>query len=156
MEAMFDHGALTDLIIFTLGEQMALATDPNPPPYVGDGVAPNEGGWAEGQPGKGVFVPYVTVVSGGSAPRALGVNSHVPAWAVGFSLRGAGGSRKQVDWVGTTYRRALLGLKQQKFGSPPWKVINVEWVALGPVTRNDATSPASWGTSDTVTIVVDS
>jgi hypothetical protein len=58
--------------------------------------------------------------------------------------------------VGTTYRRALLGLKQQKFGSPPWKVINVEWVALGPVTRNDATSPASWGTSDTVTIVVDS
>jgi hypothetical protein len=152
---MMDHGALTDLVLDALATNMATLTAPDPAPKVGDGVAPVDGGWADGQPGTGVFVPYVTLVSGGAAPRALSPGSHIPVWAVGFSVRCTGGSRKQCDWVATTARRALTGLDKQKFGDPEWKVINVEWASLGPVTRTDATSPAIWSVYDTITVVVD-
>ena len=155
---MFDHGALTDLVLGYLAtafESNVDITSGKEPP-IGDGVAPAEGGWDAGQAGTGVFVPYVVLVSGGAVPVALDIANSVPAWGVGFSLRSFGGSRAQCDWIATQSRRALEGIKRSTFGDPVAKVINVQWVTLGPVARNDSTAPPSWGVFDTVTLVCDS
>jgi hypothetical protein len=155
---MIDHGALTDLVLAHLQAQMAANPDvtAGKVPPVGDGAAPTEGGWADGQAGTGIFVPYVVLVSGGAAPFALDPGSSTPTWAVGWSLRSFGGSRKQCDWMATVAREAIGGLKKETFGTPEvWKVINTQWVSLGPVARNDSTAPPSWSVFDTVNLVAD-
>lgn len=155
---MIDIGVLVDTVIEHL--ETVIAADPGvtsgKEPPVGDNAAPDAGGWANGQPGSGIFVPYVVLATGGSAPRALALSTYVPAWAVGFSLRSHGGSRPQCDWMARVARDAIENLKQTKFGSPVWKVINVEWAALGPMLRNDSTAPPTWSVSDTFTLVCDS
>jgi hypothetical protein len=158
MTGMIDIGVLVDTVIEHL--EAVIAADPGvtagKAPPVGDNVAPDAGGWAAGQPGSGVFVPYVVLATGGSAPRALAQSTSIPAWAVGFSLRSHGGSRQQCDWMARVARDGIAGLKGTKFGEPIWKIINVEWMGLGPMLRNDATAPASWSVNDTVTLVCDS
>lgn len=155
--SVLDHGALTDMVLAYLATGVAanpdVTTGKEPP--IGDGVAPAAGGWVDGQPGSGIFVPYVTLMSGGAAPRALSPASVVPTWAVAFELRSTGGSRSQVDWMAKVARDSLDGLKLQRFGDPSWKVVNVEWVRLGPVTRNDATAPPTWQAADTVSLICD-
>ena len=140
--------------------QAAIAADPSvtagKAPPVGDNVAPAEGGWADGQPGSGIFVPYLVVVTGGGAVRALGQGSVIPAFSISYSLRSHGGSRTQCDWMAKVGRDGIYGVSQVKFGDPLWKVINVEWAQLGPMLRNDSTAPASWSVSDTFLLVVDS
>jgi hypothetical protein len=156
--SMIDIGALVDLVIAQLEGNVAgdpAVTDPTKAPPVGDNLAPATGGWASGQPGAGVFVPYLVLVTGGSVPRALSQDTYIPAFGVGFSLRAHGGSRPQCDWMARVGRDGVVGLKGLKFGTPAWKIINVEWVALGPMLRNDATAPPSWSVSDTLTLVCD-
>ena len=155
---MVDTGALTDLVIAAL--EAAIADDASvtagKAPPVGDNVAPAAGGWANGQPGSGVFVPYLVVVTGGGAPRAQSPGSVIPTFSVSYSLRSHGGSRAQCDWMAKVGRDGIYGVSQVKFGDPLWKVINVEWQQLGPMLRNDSTAPPSWSVSDTFLLVVDS
>jgi hypothetical protein len=124
-------------------------------PPVGDHVAPAGGGWANGQPSSGIFIPYLVLKTGGGAPRALSPASTDPAWALGITLMATGGSRSQCDWMARVGYRAVRGLTQQRFGTPSWKIINVEWSSLGPMLRNDATDPPFWTVSDTITLVCD-
>jgi len=152
---MIDHGALTDLVLETLAAAVAanpdVTTGKEPP--IGDGVAPAGGGWVEGQPGNGVFVPYGVLASGGGAPRALDLGGHVPGFAIGFSLRAHGGSRSQCDWMATVLRSSIEGLSHQTFGADPWKIINIEWPTLGPVSRVDAVAPPFWQVFDTFNLI---
>lgn len=151
---MLDHGLLTDLVLAHLESQVAGLVDSPALPLVGDGVAPDGGGWLEGQPGAGVFRPYVVVASAGAVPRYLDVSSFDPDWGVGFSLRSYGGSRKQCDWMATLSRRAVAGVASLAVGE--WRVIGVEWGTLGPVSRVDATSPPFWQSFDSVSLVLSS
>lgn len=151
--AMLDTGALTDDLLAHL--QTALGTGTTDP-LVGDGVAPADVGWANGQPGSGVFRPYVVLVDSGAVPRALSLQSPIPVWATNWSLRSFGGSRSQVSWMATKARRAVAGFVQHQFGSDPvWKVIGQEWSALGGATRVDATEPKGWQIFDTVSLLCD-
>ena len=156
---MIDTGALTDLLIAHLVAAIAAdpaVTDPAKPPPVGDNVAPAAGGWVDGQPGAGVYVPYLVVVTAGSAPRTLAQSTTVPAWGCGYSVRAHGGNRTQTDWMAKVGRDAIAGLKGHLFGADPaWGIINVEWTGLGPMLRNDSTAPPSWSVADTVTLVAD-
>jgi hypothetical protein len=147
---MIDHGVLTDHVLAALQASFDELT--TPPPLVGDGEAPIDGGWVEGQPGSGAFRPYTVLVSAGAAPRGPDLGSPEPPWAVGFSLRSFAGSRKQCDWIATKARLAVRGLLRDEFDAP-WKVSGVEWQSLGPVVRVDATSPKTWQVFDSTVLV---
>lgn len=151
---MLDHGLLTDLVIARLAEMTATLAPSASLPPVGDGVAPDSGGWIDGQPGSGVFRPYSVVVSGGAAPRYQDLSSFEPDWAVGYSIRSFGGSRKQCDWMATLCRRSMASMVRMDVGG--WSVIGIEWGSWGPVSRSDATSPPFWQVFDTVTLVLSS
>jgi hypothetical protein len=149
-----DHGALTDLFLESL--QTGLGTGPADP-LVGDALAPAGGGWLDGQPGDGVFRPYVVLASGGAAVRGPALSSYDPLiWTVGFSLRSFGGSRSQCDRMAHRARGVISEVAGSLFGDPAWSVISVEWQGLGPVVRVDAVSPPFWQVFDTVSLVVSS
>ena len=154
---LLDRGALTDAVLDHVSTQLAAATGVTvgKVPPLGDHVAPKEGGWVNGQPGSGLFVPYVVLKTGGGAPRALSPATTDPAWAMNFTFVSNGGSRAQCDWMSRALYEAVAGLKNTRFGDPAWKVINVEWSALGAMLRNDATDPPFWSVSDTVLLVCD-
>ena len=148
---MIDTGALTDVFLDSMS--LALDTAGFSATLVGDGTAPAEGGWVAGQPGSGLFRPYVVLVSGGAAPRWQTPASYTPCWAVAFSLRSYGGSRPQCDLMATAARGCADAMGKTEFAS--WKVVNVEWGSLGATTRVDAASPPFWQAFDMVTLVCD-
>lgn len=137
---MIEHGALTDLLLTHLETESGQ--------LVGDGIAPAEGGWADGQPNKGIFVPYMVAVSSGATVE-INDMAYAIDWRVNWSLRSFGGSRKQADWIATKSRNAVEGLLHSTFGTDdPYKIIGVAWSALGPVTRIDTVNPPFWQTFD--------
>jgi len=122
-------------------------------PLVGDGAAPADGGWLHGQPGSGVYRPYVVVVSRGASPQWNDLVDE-GTWSVGFELRSFGGSRRQADLMAHMARLAVDGLVTgQSFGTPVGKVVGTQWVSLGAVVRVDATAPPTWQVFDTITLV---
>jgi hypothetical protein len=151
---MLDHGLLTDLVISHLEDRIAALVSSSALPLVGDGVAPDGGGWLEGQPGQGVFRPYVVVASGGASPRYQNLSTFEPNWGANYSLRSFGGSRKQCDWMATISRQAIEGMVPTAVGT--WQVIGLEWGSLGPVSRVDATAPPFWQVFDSVSLVLSS
>ena len=144
---MLDHGALTDLVLEHLTMQQEVV-------LIGDGVAPLDGGWQKGQPNQNVFRPYAVLVSGGAGVRENAVFTGIdPTWAVTWSLRSFGGSRKQVDWTAHIVRQAIEGLMKKTFGSPTYKIHAVEWQSLGSVSRLDSTDPPFWQAFDSFATV---
>lgn len=146
---MLDTGALTDHVIAQLSQISWLE--------VGDGIAPEKGGWSKGQPDVGQYVPYVVVAFMGARPRTpeLSMSKQEEAWLAQYQLRHHSASREQADWSGTAGRMAVSELlKTQVFGIATHEVTWVEWQSLGGVTRNDSVDPPFWTAIDSLTLHV--
>lgn len=136
---MLDHGALTDAILTQLATSGEL---------IGDGIAPVDGGWLQGQPNQSVFVPYTVLVSTGSNVMINDLDGNLD-WTVNFNLRHFGGSRKQVDWIANKTRSVVDAgvntLLHSTFGTAEvYKVTAIQWQTLGSVNRVDTVNPAFW------------
>lgn len=113
---------------------------------MGDNVAPEEGGWVDGQPQSGLFRPYSVLMLGQSSPSE---DLCEPSeWRVQFSLRHYGGSRRQLSaqanrariemilpWVGTSYVSMHSHLP-----------------SLGSVQRVDSVDPPYWQIYDALEV----
>ena len=143
---MINHGALTDALITRVTTGSAQ--------LVGDGIAPEGGGWATGQPNKGIFVPYIVVVSQGARVSTENFTGFMD-WRVTWSTRNFGGSRKQVDWVAQKSRESIDSINKTLFGESgdQYKIINVEWDSLGAVQRIDTVNPPFWQTFDSFALI---
>lgn len=144
---MLDTGALTDAVIARLADISWLE--------VGDGIAPEAGGWSQGQPNVDQFVPYAVVAFAGARPRTpeLSLAKAEEAWVATFQLRYHGAARSQVDWTGTSCRSAVMGLlRQEVLGSSTFEITWVEWQSLGGVLRNDSVDPPIWNATDSFTL----
>jgi len=140
-------GQLTSQVV------MALAEESNQ--LVGDGIAPDGGGWLSGQPNVSAFVPYGVVVFTGAtlSDPALRYAEQIRSWETGWRLSSFGGSREQCDWVAALVRNALDDCIGQEFGA--YRVTMAQWRSLGPMTRNDSVDPPMWSVSDTFTLRCD-
>lgn len=143
---MINHGLLTDALISKVSSSSGQ--------LVGDGVAPDGGGWASGQPNQGIFVPYIVVVSQGARVVIEDFTNKVD-WHVTWNTRCFGGSRKQVDWIAQKARESIDEMNKTIFGyeALPYKVINVDWENLGAVTRIDTVNPPYWQVFDTFSLI---
>jgi hypothetical protein len=149
---MMDHSALTNLVVQHVNAEIATRVTSALKPLVSVGLAPVDGGWLNGQPGDGVFRPYMVLVAGGAAPRYLDLSSFDPEWAVSFSLRSFGGSYIQCEWMATMIRNSVATIVHKSFGTN-WEIIGLEWESLGPVSRLDVTTPAIWQIFDNLTLI---
>lgn len=145
---MIDTGSMTFLLLHHLSVG-------DPTLLVGDGVAPQEGGWTGGTPNTGSFTPYSVLAFQGAGPTHPDVDKADPEWATRWSIGHYGGSRAQADWVATLSRTRLLASLKQIFGdSDPFKVISIVWTGLGGMSRNDQVDPPYWSASDTAILTV--
>lgn len=151
MSRIFLRGPLTDWLLEHIEASL---TERNVLLLVGDGVAPKEGGWTGGQPGKGKFKPYVVVTTGiarhnAADPLANGDGS----WLAMYNLRGVGGSRQQAEWAADQGREALNAARQIPLDlGGPWTMQQARYETLGGVSRNDSTDPPYWEVPDTVAL----
>lgn len=145
---IFSRGVLTDYLLDRLD------TNLDPRIEVGDGIAPEAGGWTGGQPGEGDFKPYVVLSTGPATKKVqetLGLQS--TSWAATYSLRHVGALRQQADWCADMVRRELNDLKVKAIDlGGPWRILRTEYMSLGPITRNDSTDPAYWELTDSVSL----
>jgi hypothetical protein len=144
---VLDTGVLTDHVLDTFEAQV---TDV----LVGDGIAPEAGGWSKGQPDVDVFVPYAVLAFGGAAPRVsqeMTLGKATETWLASYQVRYHGGSRAQVDWTATKIRAAVESLLKSSFGVEG-SVVWIQWQSLGGVSRNDAVNPPIWTASDNFTL----
>lgn len=147
--AVFTRGFLTDQLNDMLESSLAGKV------LVGDGIAPLEGGWSEGQPGEGEFRTYITINAGPARANnksPLGMSND--SWLVDYSVRAVGGNRQQADWAADRFREALV-VFPSNYGDPNWRVIKRQFVALGAAARNDQVDPPYWELVDSVGLWVE-
>ena len=141
---------LTNQVLAWLRVGLEVAS-PASPILVGDGIAPEEGGWTAGQPGRGEFVPYVTLSGGSGTPApANHLGDRFADWVVSYQLRATGASREQADWIGDRASAALwahVGDKVNLDGTT-WKLIDLRLPNRGAPSRTDATDPPYWEASE--------
>lgn len=149
-----DTGGFTDMLL----ERVTAILENSPTPVlVGDGIAPHGGGWTEGQPGKGSFIPYMTVVFVGGTAQTSGLVQGDRDWMLGYSIKGFHATRKSLDsmmllvrdslaavTVGNKLDHPLIGDKDQ------WQVLKVHYDNLGSVQRVDSVNPPYWQAFDAI------
>lgn len=144
------RGPLTAWVLKVLRDALAEAA-PSSPILVGDGVAPEEGGWSAGQPGRGSFAPYVTLAGGSATPAPVNhIGDRFVDWIVTYQLRATGASREQVDWIGDRVAGVLwarVGAKLTLDGET-WKVVDLRLPSRGAPGRTDTTDPPYWEAAD--------
>jgi hypothetical protein len=123
---------------------------------VGDGVAPPEGGWLQGQPNVSAFRPYLVLVDGGMNPIQTPqlIRTDRPDWNAMWSFRYFGGSRRQVEWIAGQFRPTIHLLRGLEFGTDVYQILNVHPLMMGAVTRNDQVDPPYWQSLDNLTMQV--
>ena len=148
---IFSRGVLTDDLLEHL-ERVSAADIM----LIGDGYAPEDGGWSDGQPGRGKFVPYAIVSTGQGSPgqrEPLGAKD--ASWVQAYSLRYVGGSRQQTDWAADRGRVLLDTYAPRNLPLSPtksWRVQQVQFTSLGAISRNDTVEPPYWECVDAVNV----
>lgn len=116
--------------------------------YVGDHVAPKEGGWIKGQPGTSAFVPYTVIFSG---PISLTQSTFMPGGydaRMTLMTRSFGATREQADTISFQVREALSEKKPDAGGFRT----NLLWPSsIGAADRLDDVDPKMWRVVDTFT-----
>src|SRR5512139_649642 len=138
---MIDTGAMTQKVLDALGNASLL---------VGDGVAPDTGGWITGSPNVDGFLAYTTVGFDGGTPAMPDVTTSTD-WELTFSLRHFGGSRAQCDFQAKAARTAVTAVRHAVVGD--YTIIGVRWASLGPMSRNDQVDPPYWSAYDYVVLM---
>lgn len=153
---MINIGALTDLVLVYLRDQTEQ--------LVGDGLAPDGGGWLNGQPNSGIFVPYITLNGQGAVQKFSSVDtleSAILSWEVLYHLHGHGGSRSQADWIAHRGRTACPGMTGLSFGDDDgsgdlnsYRIIATDLKSVSPTARNMSVDPPFWTVVDTFSFIV--
>lgn len=149
-----DRGVLTDLLVATL--TAGLTNDPAI--LVGDGMAPTAGGWPQGEPGEGDFVPYVVLTCSSWRPAAGTVLTPVSdAWTASYRVGSYGGQREEADYVADRVHQLWprLHLDPAELGhGGEWGFASFEIAEMGEVVRNDQIQPSMWSTTSALTLLV--
>lgn len=133
---MINTGAMVDQVIATLSGALIL---------VGDGVAPEAGGWTQGSPNVDEFVAYSVVAFEGAVPAMPDLSADQD-WDLTLAIGHYGGRRKQCDFQANLVRQTAPQVRSLTVEG--FKIINARFTSLGGVIRNDQVSPPYWGATD--------
>jgi hypothetical protein len=148
------RGLFTDLLIDHVTPLMPATV------LLGDGLAPEAGGWTGQEAGSGAFKPYVVLTTGaGRKNLTEPLRGQDTSWRLSYTVRGVGANRQQADFACDAARPIFSGLQHFSalvgVGNAPWHVLKSEYVALGDVRRNDATDPPLFECVDSLEIWLD-
>ena len=122
---------------------------------VGDGDAPDEGGWDDDPSAPGSSYSPYTVVNPLTTQEATGSigdsNSEIRA---PYSMTSYGISREQVEFFADKSREIAVGLARTDvlLGEDEWRIQQVRVSSIGGVARNDSVRPSEFSQTDVVMI----
>lgn len=123
---------------------------------VGRGSAPPEGGWSGGQPGSGVFKPYVVVKTRPAVPwlvEGLGRQRQKDSWKCAYQFTTFHRLESKTDDAADTVRAAIATFPLAfELGGVDWTIQKIDFGALGATSKNDSTDPAYWEVTDDVSL----
>jgi hypothetical protein len=145
---VIEVGRLTEALITHLQVQTSPAL------VIGDGIAPREGGWQQGQPNVHVFRPYAVVITGpATMARPDRVAPNGSEWSVSYSVRTFAGSPSQLRTYYQRVRNAVDTFNKVLFGADDaFKVVHAQFEQLGSETRDDSVDPPYWQVFDAVRV----
>lgn len=146
MNAPVARGALSAHVVAYL----IIALEPDV--LVGRGTAPPAGGWPSGQPGQGIFVPYVTVKAQAATARDRDtVGRNRMSWSCNYRLSYSAGKESIADDAADLGRTAVVGFSGPlTLGGVAWRLDKVDTPRLGAPGSNSSTDPPFWDVSDDV------
>ncbi len=116
---------------------------------VGDGIAPFDGGWLEGQPNVSAFRPYTVLQGGQAAPMQR--DRMVPSeseWQVTYQTRTFSGSTTQLRTYAQKVRNVVTAYADPFGVADVFNVVHTHCAQLGMEQRNDAVDPPYWSVTD--------
>lgn len=141
------RGELTDYLLERLGEVV----------LVGDGKAPDEGGWDDDpNDPESSFVPYA-VVSPQNAPEASGsLGDSNTEWRLPYSYTVFAISREHVEFYADRVRQACVDLARTVvvLGDSKWKIQQCRVNSIGGVSRSDVVEPSEYAQTDVVVLYI--
>lgn len=124
---------------------------------VGRGVAPPGGGWPNGAPNTGAFVPYAVLKTGTAITPAPGeperLSGRRASWLCRYQITSHSTKESRVEDTAQLMRNAVI-----TFAGPltldtvVWVVQSVLVPQLGATERDDSTDPAGWRVTDDVSL----
>lgn len=146
MPSYLPRGELTTLLIDRLRTAGLL---------IGDGVAPDAGGWND-DPNlpTSKFMPYLVVNPMAVADPNGPIGDTSSDFRVPYSVTSTGISRKQAEVYSDKGRKTLAELERNSvmLGGSDWKIQQARANSIGGVVRTDNTEPSEFTQSDVVTI----
>lgn len=132
-------------LVLSLGTEVA----------VGRGIAPPEGGWSEGQPGKGFFKPYVVVktrMARPNPPETIGRDRRI-RWIMNYQLSVASKLESMVDSQAHLVRTKFLAFTGiYDLGDGSYEVEQADISTFGATVPNNSTNPPYWDVTDDVSV----
>lgn len=146
---IFSRGLLTDALLDYLESETSNGL------LVGDGMAPLDGGWTGGEPGKGDFVPYVVLSTGPAQKQSrdpLGGMEN-SSWLATYTTKHVGALRQQTDWAADQVRKAMVKFRPAHIDlDGDWAIVQTTYPQLGAISRNDAVDPPYWELVDNLSV----
>lgn len=126
---------------------------------VGDGEAPLDGGWSEGQPNAGSFVEYLVLKQAPAVvPAGDGVSlcDSTSKWLrIPYQLVAYQTSRVSADVLAASARTTLAGLEGREVcGDLTVSAHQLQITAVQGAARDDSTYPKFWSSVTNFTVIV--
>jgi hypothetical protein len=149
MPSFLPRGLLTDYLISQLTTAGLL---------VGDGEAPDAGGWDD-DPNlpTSSYIPYVVLNPMAAAEPTGALGDTSTDFRVPYSVTSAGISRKQVETYADIGRKKITALSRVVIAlgaEGNWKIQQARANSIGGVVRSDTVEPSEFTQSDVVIIYI--
>lgn len=148
MPSFLPRGLLTDYLITQLTSAGLL---------VGDGEAPDAGGWDD-DPNlpTSSYIPYVVLNPMAAAEPTGPLGDTSADFRVPYSVTAAGISRKQVETYADIGRKKITDLTRVviQLSGENWKIQQARANSIGGVVRSDTVEPSEFTQSDVVIVYI--
>lgn len=148
MPSFLPRGLLTDYLITQLTAAGLL---------VGDGEAPDAGGWDD-DPNlpTSSYIPYVVLNPMAAAEPTGPLGDTSADFRVPYSVTAAGISRKQVETYADIGRKKITDLTRVviQLSGENWKIQQARANSIGGVVRSDTVEPSEFTQSDVVIVYI--
>jgi len=146
MTSYLPRGALTTLLVDAVRADGIM---------VGDGVAPDEGGWND-DPNvpTSKYIPYLMLNPMPVADPTGPLGDSAADFRVPYSVMASGISRKQTEFYADKGRKVLVELERTvvTLNGGDWKIQQVRANSIGGMVRTDNTEPSEFTQTDVVTV----